>query len=73
MKRIIVKVAMIELGPLLLASGATLLPPLAAAGIASIVFALVIPFPVTAQTLLYYDLKARKQPDVSADRLPAPE
>jgi hypothetical protein len=29
--------------------------------------------PVTAQTLLYYDLKARKQPDVSADRLPPAE
>jgi hypothetical protein len=70
---VLLVVALIELGPLLVTSAATLLPPLVAAGIASIVFALVIPFPVTAQTLLYYDLKARKQPDVSADRLPPAE
>ena len=70
---VLLVVALIQLGPLMMSSAATLLPPLASAAITSIVFALVIPFPVTAQTLLYYDLKARKQPDVSADRLPAAE
>jgi hypothetical protein len=70
---VLVVVALIELGPLLVTSAATLLPPLAAAGIASVVFALVIPFPVTAQTLLYYDLKARNEPDASADRLASSE
>lgn len=71
---VLVVVALIELGPVSIASAVSMaLPPLASAAITSIVFALVIPFPVTAQTLLYYDLKARKQPDVSADRLPAAE
>jgi len=70
---VLLVVALIQLGPLMMSSAATLLPPLASAAVTSIVFALVIPFPVTAQTLLYYDLKARKQPDVSADRLPAAE
>ena len=67
-------VGLIELGPIAIAAAiAQALPPLGAAAITSIVFALVIPFPVTAQTLLYYDLKARKQADASADRLPAAE
>lgn len=67
-------VALIEVGPVSIAGAvATPLPPLAFATITSIVLALVIPFPVAAQTLLYYDLKARKQADASADRLPAAE
>jgi hypothetical protein len=69
---VLLVVGLVQSGPLLMSSAATLLSPLAAAAITSVVFALVIPFPVTAQTLLYYDLKARKQPDASPDRLPAP-
>ncbi len=67
-------VGLIELGPIAIAAAiAQALPPLGAAAITSIVFAVVIPFPVTAQTLLYYDLKARKQADTSTDRLPSAE
>jgi hypothetical protein len=44
--------------------------PLTLLGLA---FAALIPYVLTAQTLLYYDLKARTEPDVSADRLPPPE
>lgn len=70
----LVVVVLIELGPITIAAAIALaLPPLGAAAITSIVFAFVIPFPVAAQTLLYYDLKARKQADVSADRLSAAE
>jgi hypothetical protein len=68
---VLLVVGLVQAGPLLMSSAATLLSPLASAAITSMVFALVIPFPVTAQTLLYYDLKVRKQPDVSPDRLPA--
>ncbi len=63
-------VLLIAMGPTLAASPATLLPVLPATTILSVVFALVIPFVFTAQTLLYYDLKARKQTnadDVRAD------
>ena len=70
---ILLVILLIQLGPILLSSSATFLPPLAASAIAAGVFALVIPFPVTAQTLLYYDLKARRQDDVRADRLPTAE
>jgi len=71
---ILIVIALIELGPVSIASAiAAPLPPLASAALTSIVLAFVIPFPVTAQTLLYYDLKARKQADVTTDRLPAPE
>jgi hypothetical protein len=71
---ILVVVALIQLGPVLLSQSATLLAPLAASAIIAVVFALVLPFSVTAQTLLYYDLKARKHPhDLSPDRLAAAE
>lgn len=71
---ILIVIALIELGPVSIASAIAMpLPPLASAALTSIVLAFVIPFPVTAQTLLYYDLKARRASDVSADRLPAPE
>ena len=70
---ILIVIALIQLGPILLSQSATLLPPLAASAIIAAVFALVLPFSVTAQTLLYYDLKARKQDDLSADRLPPAE
>jgi hypothetical protein len=70
---ILLVVALIQLGPILLSQSAVLLPPLAASAIIASVFALVLPFSVTAQTLLYYDLKARKQDDVHPDRLAAAE
>jgi hypothetical protein len=41
------------------------LPVLVAATVGSLLLALVLPFVVIAQTLLYFDLKARKQIDVS--------
>jgi hypothetical protein len=68
---ILLIISMIQAGPIVMASFATLLPPLPSATITSAVFALVLPFPVIAQTLLYYDLKARKrQPDVTAAGVP---
>ncbi|MDP9238387.1 MAG: hypothetical protein M3P30_13520 [Chloroflexota bacterium] len=67
-------IILIAIGPLLLASGASLLPVLPATIIISAVVAFVLPFVITAQTLLYYDLRARKQvaADVSPDRIAAP-
>ena len=70
---ILIVIGLIELGPVLMATAAELLPPLAAAAITSAVFALVLPFAVTAQTLLYYDLIARKQHADDADRLAVAE
>jgi len=58
---IMLVVVLIVLGPSLLASTATLLPPLASSAIISGVSALLLPFAVIAQTLLYYDLKARQE------------
>lgn len=71
---ILLLVIIIMIGPLLMASSAALLPVLPATIIISVVAAFVIPFFVSAQTLLYYDLKARKQvpADVSPDRIAAP-
>ena len=57
---------MIILGPSLLASYAAALPPLAASAIISGVSVLVLPFLVIAQTLLYYDLKARPKTSPAA-------
>ena len=54
-------ISLIQAGPVLLAGAAVLLPPLAAATIGGLALALVLPFQSAAQTLLYYDLKARKQ------------
>ena len=67
-------IGLIAIGPLMLASSAALLPVLPSTIIISTVVALVIPFILSAQTLLYYDLKARKQvaADVSPDRIAAP-
>ncbi|MHB8376223.1 MAG: hypothetical protein ACYDEB_04635 [Dehalococcoidia bacterium] len=70
---ILVVITLIQLGPLLLSTAATLAPTLVAAIVTSVVSAFVLPFAVTAQTLLYYDLKARMQADAGTDRLPAPE
>jgi hypothetical protein len=57
---ITIVVTLIMLGPYMLASLANALPPLAASAIISSVSALVLPFAIIAQTLLYYDLKTRK-------------
>jgi hypothetical protein len=67
---VLLVIALIQLGPLLLASAATAGPPIVAGGVTSAVSALVLPFAVAAQTLLYYDLKARTTDgDGGADRL----
>jgi hypothetical protein len=66
---ILVVIVLIQLGPLIIATAATAGPPLVAGGVTSVVSALVLPFVVTSQTLLYYDLKARLHDDASADRL----
>ena len=56
---VLLVVAMIIVGPTLVASTATALPPLAASAIVAGVSSLVLPFAIIAQTLLYYDLKTR--------------
>ncbi len=56
---ILVVVAMIIIGPTLVAGTASNLPPLAASAIIASVSSLVLPFAIIAQTLLYYDLKTR--------------
>jgi hypothetical protein len=70
---ILLVVLLIQLGPVLLGQAASVLPPLAAAAIGGAVLALVLPFAAVSQTLLYYDLTARKAAHDSVDRLPAPE
>lgn len=62
---ILLVVGLILIGPLLVASASAALPPLAEATIASGISALILPFSVTAQTLLYFDLQARKHDAVS--------
>jgi len=59
---IVLVVGLIVLGPTMLAQLAAELPPLAAASIIGGASALVLPFAMVAQTLLYYDLKARNTP-----------
>ena len=70
---ILLVVGLIQAGPIILASASSALTPLASAAIIGFAFALVLPFYATAQTLLYYDLKSRKDADVSTDRLAAAE
>lgn len=60
-------VVLIGLGPSILASPAARLPVLPATTIVTLAAALALPFIITAQTLLYFDLKARKQTHVSVD------
>ncbi|HEY8172843.1 MAG TPA: hypothetical protein VIH21_07130 [Dehalococcoidia bacterium] len=60
---IIIVIALIQLGPISLATASALGPPLLEATVTAFVGALVLPFAVAAQILLYYDLKSRKQPD----------
>lgn len=57
---IMVVITLIQLGPLGLAALSSAAPPLIEATVTSLVGSLVLPFAVAAQTLLYYDLKARK-------------
>jgi hypothetical protein len=57
---IMLVVALVILGPTMLAQLATFLPPLAASSIIAGVSALVVPFAIIAQTLLYYDLTTRQ-------------
>ena len=57
---IMIVVTLIQLGPIGLAALSSAAPPLVEATITSVVGSLVLPFAVIAQTLLYYDLKARK-------------
>ena len=67
-------VGLIEAGPIALASISALAPPLVQALTTSVVAAAVLPFATAAQTLLFYDLKARKQQaDVIDDRVAAVE
>lgn len=58
---ILLVVALIQLGPVLVGTTASLLPALIGATIAALIFALVLPFYAGAQTLLYYDLKTKKE------------
>ena len=82
---VLIVIALIATGPILLASAASLLPALTSSAILAAVFALTLPFGVAAQTLLYYDLRARKaaadaplpvlepppEPELEADDRPA--
>ena len=69
---ILLAIALVEFGPFVISSAAAYAPVLIAAAITSVVAALVLPFGVTAQTLLYYDLKARTH-DLRPDRIAASE
>ncbi len=64
---ILLMIVIVAIGPSLMASAAQVLPALAAATITSAVLAITIPFLVAAQTLLYYDLRARKAPPVQIE------
>ena len=70
---ILLAILAVQVGPLLLASAANYAPPLVAGSVTSVVSALVLPFAVTAQTLLYYDLKARSHAAARADRIASSE
>ncbi len=71
---VMIVIAIIEAGPIMIASATALAPALVEAITTSAVSALVLPFATAAQTLLYYDLRARKeQADDNADRLAAAE
>ncbi len=69
---ILLVITLIVLGPTALAATSAAAPPLVEATVASVAGALILPFFTTAQTLLYYDLKARNAVDVSTARLDAP-
>lgn len=69
---IMLVIVLIVLGPTALAASSAAAPPLVEATVTSVVAALVLPFFVAAQTLLYYDLKARNSVDLSPARIDAP-
>lgn len=65
--------ALIAVGPIIVAAGiAIALPALAAATVQGIGFALVLPFIIAAQTILYYDLRARREEAMAAAHGAAP-
>ena len=66
-------IGLLQAGPLLLAGAASVAPPLIEASVSSLITALVLPFAIAAQTLLYYDLKARKFLDLSPPAVAAAE
>ena len=69
---IAVLVVFIGIGPVMLAAAATIAAPaLLAATAVAMAAALVFPFTTAALTLLYYDLKARKDTDAQLDVSPA--
>lgn len=69
---ILLAVLAVTLGPGLIAGSASAaMPGLAGAIVLSVIVALVLPFLVSAQTLLYFDLKARREADANADRITA--
>ena len=69
---ILIVIVLVQLGPLVIASAGAYAPVLIGATITSVIGAFVLPFAVAAQTLLYYDLKARRH-DIRPDRFAAPE
>lgn len=70
---VLLLIGAVQLGPALVAAAAGAGPPIVAGGVASAVAALVLPFVVASQVLLYYDLKARAHADAGAHRLAAAE
>lgn len=70
---ILLVLALVQVGPFIVASAGVYAPVLIGAIMSSVIAALVLPFAVTAQTLLYYDLKARTHDDIRPDRFAAPE
>ncbi|MBI2723480.1 MAG: hypothetical protein HYX50_00315 [Chloroflexi bacterium] len=70
---IVLVIGLIQFGPLTLSGAAQSLHPLPAAVLSGLIAALVLPFGAAAQTLLYYDLKARREPDDRPDGVPVTE
>lgn len=70
---IVIVIGLIQLGPLMLSGATQSLDPVPAAVLSGLIAALVLPFGAAAQTLLYYDLKARREPDDGPDGVPVTE
>lgn len=62
---VLLVIVLMVLGPTALAATSAAAPPLVEAAVTSAAGALVLPFAIAAQTLLYYDLKARNAIDLS--------
>lgn len=60
-----IAIGIMQLGPLLLAAASSAGPALVEGTATALIGALILPFAITAQTLLWYDLKARKFIDLS--------